>query len=168
MTEEMLAIALRVRPHAVCIVPEKREEITTEGGLDAVRFESTLTPFVKKLQDNGSRVSLFINPDHEQIHASACIGARVIEIHTGHYCHVTGKARQEELLRISEAAMLARALELEVHAGHGLTFDKAGHIAAIPEIVELNIGHFIIGEAVFSGLDAVINKMRTLMNEARV
>jgi pyridoxine 5-phosphate synthase len=167
MTDEMLAIALKTRPHAVCIVPEKREEVTTEGGLDAVRLEKQLQPFVKSLQDNGSRVSLFINPDHEQIHASARIGASVVEIHTGQYCHLTGKARHEELARISESAMLARAVGLEVHAGHGLSFDTVGHIAALPEIVELNIGHFLIGEAVFTGLETAIRTMRATMNAAR-
>jgi len=167
MTDEMLTIALKARPHAVCIVPEKREEVTTEGGLDAVRFEKELTPFVKKLQDKGSRVSLFINNEHEQIHAANRIGARVIEIHTGHYCHLTGKARNEELTKISEAAMLGRALGLEIHAGHGLSFDNVSHIAAIPEIVELNIGHFLIGESVFIGLEKAIKEMRRRMKEAR-
>ena len=167
MTDEMHAIAMHAKPHAVCIVPEKREEITTEGGLDAVRFEKELHPFVQSLQHNDSRVSLFVGPDHEQIHAAARIGARVIEIHTGHYCHVTGKARHEELARISESAMLARALGLEVHAGHGLSFDTVGHIASIPEIVELNIGHFLIGEAIFTGLENAIRTMRTAMNTAR-
>jgi len=167
MTPEMHDIAMRMRPHAVCIVPEKREEVTTEGGLDAVRLEKELTPFVHSLQYNGSRVSLFINPDSEQIKAATRIGAHVIEIHTGKYCDLIGKARHEELARISEAAMLARALGLEVHAGHGLTFDNVAPIAAIGEIVELNIGHFIIGEAVFIGLGNAIRSMRKHMNDAR-
>ena len=167
MTEEMLAIALKIKPHAVCIVPEKREEVTTEGGLDVIRLEQSLIPFVKKLQDNGSRASLFIAPDHEQIHAAKRTGAQVVELHTGQYSHLVGKARNEELGRISEAAMLARALKLEVHAGHGLTFDNVGHIAAIPEIIELNIGHFIIGESVFIGLAETISIMRRHMREAR-
>ena len=168
MTPEMHAIALRTRPHAVCIVPEKREEITTEGGLDAVRLEKELTPFVRTLQDNGSRVSLFIAPNHDQVHVAARTSARVIELHTGQYCHLIGKARHEELAKISEAAMLGRALGLEVHAGHGLSFDTVGAIAAIPEIAELNIGHFLIGEAVFTGLEHAIKTMRKTMNEARI
>lgn len=167
MTNEMLAIALKTKPHAVCIVPEKREEVTTEGGLDAIRFEAELKPFVQKLQANGSRVSLFIDADAGQINAAARIGARVVELHTGRYCHLLGKARQDELARISECAMLGRALGLEIHAGHGLNYDNVGHIAAIPEIVELNIGHFLIGEAIFIGLDAAIKNMRESMNKAR-
>lgn len=167
MTDEMLAIALRIKPHAVCLVPEKREELTTEGGLDAVKLEAKLTPFVKKLQDNGSRVSLFISHNHEQIHAAARTGAKVIELHTGEYAHLVGHAREEERHRLSEGAMLARALGLEVHAGHGLTYDNVKPIAAIPEIVELNIGHFLMGEAMFVGLKEAVTKMRTLMNEAR-
>ena len=168
MTQEMKSIALKTRPHAVCIVPEKREEVTTEGGLDAVRFEKELKPFVASLQHNGSRVSLFVGSDPDQIHAAARTGARVVEIHTGQYCHLIGKARSEELARISEAAMLARGLGLEVHAGHGLSFNTVGHIAAIPEIVELNIGHFQIGEAVFIGLAEAIRVMRSHMNKARM
>ena len=167
MTEEMLAIALKTKPHAVCIVPEKREELTTEGGLDAVRFEEMLTPFVHQLQYNGSRVSLFVDANHLQIHAASRIGARAIEIHTGRYCHMLGKARHEELAMISEAAILARALGLEVHAGHGLTYENVGHIAAIPEIVELNIGHFLMGEAMFVGLAEAIREMRKRMDGAR-
>jgi len=167
MTGEMLKIALRIKPHAVCIVPEKREELTTEGGLDAVRLEKELKPFVQKLQDNGSRVSLFINPDHEQIHAAHRTGASAIEIHTGRYCHLLGRQREAERHAISEAAMLAHALGLEVHAGHGLNYDNVASIAAIPEIAELNIGHFLIGEAVFAGLAEVIQKMRRLMHESR-
>ena len=167
MTDEMLAIALKTKPHAVCIVPEKREELTTEGGLDAVRFEETLTPFVKKLQDNGSRVSLFIDPNPLQIHAAQRIGARAVELHTGKYCHLLGKARHEELALISESAILGRALGLEIHAGHGLNYENVGHIAAIPEIVELNIGHFLMGEALFVGLVEAIRKMREAMGKAR-
>jgi len=167
MTEEMLAIALKVKPHAVCLVPEKRAELTTEGGLDALRLEKELKPFVHKLQQNGSRVSLFINPDHEQVHAAQRIGARAIEIHTGKYCHLLGKEREQERHLISEAAMLAHGLGMEVHAGHGLGYDNVASIAAIPEIVELNIGHFLIGEAVFVGLKDAIQRMRTIMNDAR-
>jgi len=167
MTDDMLAIALRVLPNAVCIVPEKREELTTEGGLDAMALEKPLTPFVARLQDAGIRVSLFIAPDHDQIKAAHRIGAKAIEIHTGRYCHLLGKGRHAERSHISDAAMLARALELEVHAGHGLSYDNVGPIAAIPEIIELNIGHFLIGEAVFSGLGDAIHTMRRLMDEAR-
>ena len=167
MTDEMLAIALKARPHAVCIVPEKREEVTTEGGLDAVRYEKVLKPFVEKLQHNGSRVSLFIDANPEQIHAAQRIGARVIEIHTGRYCHLLGKARHDELALISESAMLGRALGLEIHAGHGLSYENVGPVAAIPEIVELNIGHFLIGEAIFTGLDEAIGAMRAAMDKAR-
>ncbi len=167
MTDEMLAIALKTKPHAVCLVPEKRAELTTEGGLDALRLEKELKPFVHKLQYNGSRVSLFINPDHAQVHATHRIGARAIEIHTGKYCHLLGKEREQERHLISEAAMLAQGLGMEVHAGHGLNYDNVGPVAAIAEIVELNIGHFLIGEAVFIGLKEAIEKMRGIMNEAR-
>lgn len=167
MTDEMLAIALKVKPHAVCLVPEKREELTTEGGLDALKLEKQLTPYVKKLQDNGSRVSLFIAPDNDQIHAARRIGAKVIEIHTGRYCHLLGKAREAEFERISEAAMLAHGLGLEVHAGHGLDYDNVSPIAGLPEIVELNIGHFLMGEAMFVGLKEAIIQMKTLLRGAR-
>lgn len=167
MTREMLAIALKIKPHAVCIVPEKREELTTEGGLDAAKLEHELTPFVKKLQDNGSRVSLFVAPDYTQIHAASRIGAKVVELHTGTYCHMLGKARHEELARISEAAMLAHGAGLEVYAGHGLNYENVGTIAKIPEIAELNIGHFLIGESIFMGLPTAIKKMRQIIDEAR-
>jgi pyridoxine 5-phosphate synthase len=167
MTDEMLAIALKVKPHAVCLVPEKRAELTTEGGLDALRMEKELKPFVRKLQDNGSRVSLFIAPDAAQVDAAKRIGARAVELHTGHYCHLLGKGREEERHRLSEAAMLAQARGMEVHAGHGLNYENVTSIAAIPEIVELNIGHFLIGEAVFVGLRESIEKMRRLMLQAR-
>ena len=167
MTEEMLAIALKLKPHAVCIVPEKREEITTEGGLDAVRFEAALTPFVHKLQLNGSRVSLFIDPDLEQVEAARRTRARAVELHTGRYCHLSGTKQDKELVRLSDAAILAHSLGLEVHAGHGLNYENVAPVAAIPEIVELNIGHFLIGEAVFVGLKEAIEKMRRLMDEAR-
>lgn len=165
MTDEMLAIALRVKPHAVCIVPEKREELTTEGGLDAVKLEQKLIPFVKRLQDNGSRVSLFIAPDSTQVHAAARIGARVVELHTGEYAE--NKTPASDIPHLSAAASLASQLGLEVHAGHGLTFDNVGPVAAIPEIVELNIGHFLIGESVFVGLEHAIKTMRDRMREAR-
>lgn len=175
MTDEMLAIALKVKPHAVCLVPEKRAELTTEGGLDAARMEKQLTPFVKKLQDNGSRVSLFIDPVTAQVEAAKRIGARAIELHTGAYARLTedGGRRAEEknpssvIRDLSSAAHLAQQLGLEVHAGHGLNYDNVGAIAAIPEIVELNIGHFLMGEAVFVGLEESIRKMRTIMDKSR-
>ena len=167
MTDEMLAIALKVGPGAVCIVPEKREELTTEGGLDAKKLEKKLKPFVKKLQDDGCRVSLFIAPDAEQVRAAQRIGARAIELHTGHYCHLIGKAREKERAAISEAAILGTALKMEVHAGHGLGYDNVPPIAAIPEIIELNIGHFLMGEAMFVGLEESIRKMRRIMDAAR-
>jgi len=167
MTDEMLAIALKTKPHAVCLVPEKREEITTEGGLDVVKLEKRLIPYVKKLQDNGSRVSLFIAPDPEQVHAAKRTGARVIEIHTGQYCHLLGKAREAEFMRISEASLLAHGLGMEVHAGHGLNYDNVSPIAALPEITELNIGHFLMGEAMFVGMKDAIQYMRRLLRDAR-
>lgn len=166
-TEEMLAIALKIKPYAVCLVPEKREELTTEGGLDAAALEKSLTPYVKQLSVGGIQVSLFVGPDHDQIHASQRIGAQAVEIHTGTYCHLLGKARTEELQRISEASMLARGLGLTVHAGHGLNYDNVTAIAAIPEISELNIGHFLMGEAMFVGMKESIRRMREIMDGAR-
>ena len=170
-TEEMRAIALRLRPHAVCLVPEKREERTTEGGLDILRDAARLRDFVAPLAAAGSRVSMFIAADRGQIEAARRIGAPVIELHTGAYCdaHVAGDgpARDAELARIVEMAAFARGLGLEVHAGHGLTYDSVGPIAAIPEIAELNIGHFLIGEAIFVGLEASILRMRAAMDAAR-
>lgn len=168
MTEEMLAIALRVRPHAVCLVPEKRQEVTTEGGLDVVKLESRLTPFVKKLQDNGSRASLFVAPDMAQLEAAARTGARVVELHTGTYAgHAAAGNSAAELEHLKTAAARAHALGLEVHAGHGLTFANVGPVAALPQVVELNIGHFLMGEAMFVGLGAAIRTMRSSMDEAR-
>jgi pyridoxine 5-phosphate synthase len=170
-TEEMLAIALRHVPHACCLVPEKREERTTEGGLDVVRAENQLRPRVEALKGAGIRVSLFIEPDAKAIEASARLGAQVVELHTGAYCEraladdAAGVAR--ELARIEQAARAAAAAGLEVHAGHGLTYNTVGAVARIGEIVELNIGHFLIGEAIFSGLGAAIGRMRELMDEAR-
>ncbi len=166
-TEEMLAIALRARPHAVCIVPEKREERTTEGGLDAAGLHNHLAPMVEKLRENGSRVSLFIEPDARQIDAALRLGAPVVELHTGRYCELEEDAREIELKRIADAAALAVKAGLEPHAGHGLTFDNVIPIAAIPQIMELNIGHFLIGEAIFDGLAPVIRHMRALMDAAR-
>ncbi len=170
-TEEMLEIALRHLPHASCIVPEKREERTTEGGLDVAGSHNTLTPFVRRLAEAGIRVSLFIEPDPRQVAAAAKAGAHVIEIHTGRYCEFDldgdTAGRQAELKRIAAAAQQAVGLGLEVHAGHGLTFDTVGDVAVIPEIVELNIGHFLIGEAIFGGLHSAVQRMRALMDNAR-
>ncbi|MFS2110117.1 pyridoxine 5'-phosphate synthase [Sphingomonas sp. Sphisp140] len=166
-TQEMLAIALRHRPHAVCIVPEKREERTTEGGLDVAGHFDHLAPMVAKLRDNGSRVSLFIEPDERQIDAALRLGAPVVEFHTGRYCELAETDRAAELRRIADAAALAAKEGIEPHAGHGLTFDNVIPIAAISQIMELNIGHFLIGEAIFDGLAPVIRHMRALMDEAR-
>lgn len=157
-TDEMLAIALKVRPHAVCLVPEKREELTTEGGLDIISLEQTLTPYIHKLQENGSRVSLFINANIQQIDAAKRTGARAIELHTGSYAE-----NFAELEKIQKAAAYAHSLGLEVHAGHGLNYDNVSEIAKIQEIIELNIGHFLIGEAVFIGLKEAITKMRNII-----
>jgi pyridoxine 5-phosphate synthase len=171
-TDEMLAIALRHRPHAACIVPERREERTTEGGLDAAGGINHLKRFVDSLTDAGSRVSLFIEPDPAQLEAAAKLGAPVVELHTGAYCEAyiedpEGERTRHGLERIRKAAALADQLGLECHAGHGLTFDTVGSVAVIPTIAELNIGHFLIGEAIFSGLDSAIRRMRALMNKAR-
>jgi len=166
-TQEMLAIALRHRPHAVCIVPEKREERTTEGGLDVAGHFEHLAPMVAQLRENGSRVSLFIEPDERQIDAALRLGAPVVEFHTGRYCELAEGDRAAELRRIADAAALAAKEGIEPHAGHGLTFDNVIPIAAIPQIMELNIGHFLIGEAIFDGLAPVIRHMRALMDEAR-
>jgi len=167
-TDEMVSIALRHRPHAACIVPEKREERTTEGGLDAKGQLDHLKPIVAKLSDAGMRVSLFIEADPAQLEAAKELGAPVIELHTGAYCDETGGARDRELNRIIKAAAYADELGLECHAGHGLTFNTVKPIAEIPNIVELNIGHFLIGEAIFCGLAEAMEKMRSLMNEARL
>lgn len=166
-TDEMLAIALKHRPHAACIVPEKREERTTEGGLDAAGHLDTLMPIVGQLNDAGIRVSLFIEADAAQIEAAIRLGAPVVEFHTGAYAHLTGEARAVELRKIADAAALAAKNGIEPHAGHGLTFDNVAPIAAIPQVAELNIGHFLIGEAIFEGLVPVVKRMRALMDEAR-
>jgi pyridoxine 5-phosphate synthase len=166
-TEEMLEIALRHRPHAACIVPEKREERTTEGGLDAAGQDNHLHPFVARLSDAGIRVSLFIEPDPRQVEAAIRLRAPVVEFHTGRYAHLEGEARAAELRRIADAAALAAKNGIEPHAGHGLTFDNVQPVAAIPQIRELNIGHFLIGEAIFNGLDASVRRMRALMDQAR-
>ncbi len=166
-TEEMLAIALKHRPHAACIVPEKRLEVTTEGGLDAAGGRPQLQPYVDAVTQAGIRASLFIDPDPRQLEAAAALGAPVVELHTGTYCHAGGAERKAELKRLAAAAALAESLGLECHAGHGLTYDTVGPVAAIPTIAELNIGHFLISEAIFSGLESAIRRMRACMDEAR-
>ncbi len=166
-TDEMLGIALRHKPHAACIVPEKRQERTTEGGLDAAGGKDHLAPFVKALGEAGIRVSLFIEPEPAQLEAALELGAPVIELHTGRYCDSQGSERDHQFNRLTSAARLAEDLGLECHAGHGLTFDSVGPIAAIPSVRELNIGHFLIGEAIFGGLDSAIKRMRALMDKAR-
>lgn len=170
-TEEMLAIALKHKPNACCIVPEKRQEVTTEGGLDVLAHHNHLPKIIDPLKQAGIRVSLFIDADAHQIEASSALGADIIELHTGTYCnaHHDGDSAlfEAELARLKKAAALAYAAGLEVHAGHGLCFETVAPIAAMPEIVELNIGHFLIGEAIFVGLDGAIGEMRRLMLEAR-
>jgi len=166
-TDEMLDIALRHKPHAACIVPEKREELTTEGGLDAVGGHNHLKSYVKQLTDAGIRVSLFIDPDPAQLDAAAALGAPVVELHTGAYCEARQVARERELERIMAAAAHAGKVGLECHAGHGLDFETVSPVAAIPNIVELNIGHFLVGEAIFGGLESAIKRMRAQMDRAR-
>jgi pyridoxine 5-phosphate synthase len=166
-TEEMLEIALRHKPHAACIVPERREERTTEGGLDAAGQFDHLRPTVDRLRDAGIRVSLFIEPSERQVEAALRLGAPVVEFHTGRYAHVEGDERSPDLKRIADCAALAVKNGIEPHAGHGLTFDNVIPVAAIPQIAELNIGHFLVGEAIFTGLDASVRRMRELMDEAR-
>lgn len=170
-TEEMQRIALMIRPHACCLVPERREEVTTEGGLDVASDIVRLIGYVAPLRKAGIRVSLFIGHDPRQIEAAAQIGAAVVELHTGRYCdlHAEGRfdERDRELAALRAGAAYAQSHGLEVHAGHGLTYDTVGPIAAIPEIRELNIGHFLIGEALFVGLERSVRRMRTLMDEAR-
>ena len=167
-TPEMLAIALKHRPHAACIVPERRAERTTEGGLDAAGMLSVLGPMCAALAAAGVRVSLFVEPDARQIEAALALGAPVIELHTGAYAgHIPGGARARELTRLTRAAADAAARGLEVHAGHGLTFENVAPVAAIPEVAELNIGHFLIGEAIFTGLEAAVHAMRSAMDAAR-
>jgi pyridoxine 5-phosphate synthase len=166
-TGEMLAIALKHRPHAACIVPERREEVTTEGGLDAAGQHDHLKPLIAKLGDAGIRVSLFIEPDPRQIEAAISLGVPVVEFHTGRYAHSEGDGSSTELRRVADAAALAAKNGIEPHAGHGLTFDNVMPIAAIPQIAELNIGHFLIGEAIFDGLAPVVRRMRQMMDEAR-
>ena len=171
-TEEMLDIALAHKPHAACIVPEKREERTTEGGLDAAGLHNTLTPIVWKLKDNGIRVSLFIEADERQLDAAQRLGVPVVEFHTGEYAHagLDGDAERErsELERIAKMSAAARSVGIEPHAGHGLTYENVKPIAAIPELAELNIGHYLVGEAVFVGLEEAVRRMRMLMDESRI
>jgi pyridoxine 5-phosphate synthase len=166
-TEEMLAIALAHKPHAACIVPEKREERTTEGGLDAAGQHNKLAPIVSRLADQGIRVSLFIEADERQLEAAIRLRAPVVEFHTGEYAHAEGEARARELRRIADMAALAARNGIEPHAGHGLTFDNVQPIAAIPQLAELNIGHYLVGEAVFVGLAEAVRQMRELMDSAR-
>ncbi|MGE0023531.1 MAG: pyridoxine 5'-phosphate synthase [Hyphomicrobium sp.] len=170
-TPEMVAIALRHVPNACCLVPERREERTTEGGLDVVGQKAALVPVVAELKQAGIRVSLFIEPDQRAIEAAAALGADIVELHTGAYCDraaeddARGTAAEAE--RLEKGARAAVALGLEVHAGHGLTFNTVAALARMPEVVELNIGHFLIGEAIFGGLHAAVRRMRALMDEAR-
>ena len=166
-TEPMLEIALRHKPHAACLVPERRNELTTEGGLDAAGAVERLAPVVARLGAAGIRVSLFIDPESRQLKAAKQLGAPVVELHTGAYCDAAGAARERELQRLTAAAAMAESIGLECHAGHGLGFDTVGPIAAIRTIVELNIGHFLVGEAIFSGLDSAVKRMRAAMDKAR-
>ena len=166
-TDEMLGVALRHRPHAACIVPERREERTTEGGLDAAGGHNHLARFVAELRNAQVRVSLFIEPDPRQVEAALRLGAPVVELHTGAYAHAEGAARAAELRRLEDAAALAVKNGIEPHAGHGLSFDNVVAVAAIPQLKELNIGHFLVGEAIFTGLADSVARMRALMNEAR-
>jgi pyridoxine 5-phosphate synthase len=170
-TPEMLAIALAAHPHAACLVPERREERTTEGGLDVARGHNEVAPYVRRLLDARVRVSLFIDPHPVQIAVAAALGAPVVELHTGRYCEaVVAQDRERaevELMALRDAAAAAAAAGIEVHAGHGIDFQSVGPIAAIPEVAELNIGHFLVGEAIFTGLDAAVRRMKGLMAEAR-
>ncbi len=170
-TDEMCKIALKAIPHACMFVPERRQELTTEGGLDVTQHQKQLIPFIAKLKDKGIRVSLFVDPDEVQIRAASHIDADIVELHTGTYCEAalngTDAALACELDRLKRNAELASKLGLEVHAGHGLTFDTVGAVAAFPQIVELNIGHFLVGEAIFSGLHSAIQRMRALIDNAR-
>jgi pyridoxine 5-phosphate synthase len=170
-TDEMLAIALAAKPHAVCLVPERREERTTEGGLDVARHHNHVAPFVRRLSAAGIRVSLFIEPDPIQIAVAEAMRAPVVELHTGAYCEAVAEGRAEpaahHFARLERAVTEGARRGLEMHAGHGITFDSVAPIAALPELKELNIGHFLIGEAIFIGLEAAIVRMRTLMDQAR-
>lgn len=164
-TEEMLKIALKTKPNAVCIVPEKRQEVTTEGGLDLIKNKKNLSEMIKKIRQKKIRVSLFIDANEQQIHVAKEIGADIVELHTGEFCHTSGKKRQIELAKIKKCAALCEKLGLECHAGHGLNYETAKIIAKIPQIIELNIGHFLIGEAVFEGLGKSIKKMKKIISK---
>lgn len=165
VTQEMLEIGLRHRPHAACLVPERREEVTTEGGLAVAGFESRIEPVVSALSQAGVRVSLFIEPSIVQVEAASAVGAQVVEIHTGRFCHLTDAVeREREFERIAAASAKADSLGLEVHAGHGLDYETAPLLLRVPEVRELNIGHFLIGESIFIGLDAAIRRMRAAMD----
>jgi pyridoxine 5-phosphate synthase len=166
-TDEMVEIALRHAPHAACIVPERREERTTEGGLDAAGQHNRLAPIIQRLTDAGIRVSLFIAPEMRQLDAAIRLGAPVVEFHTGEYAHATGEARAVELKKLADMSALAVRNGIEPHAGHGLTFDNVQAVAAIPQLAELNIGHYLIGEAIFTGLEGAVRRMRDLMDAAR-
>lgn len=170
-TDEMLAIALAYKPHAACLVPERREERTTEGGLDVARLHDQVEPFVRKLRDGGSRVSLFIEPSKVQIAVAEAMGAPVVELHTGKYVELVfagdKRGADDELKRLEEAAAYGHERGIEIHVGHGLTYDTVHAVAAIPEVRELNIGHFIMGEALFVGLDAAVKRMRREIDIAR-
>jgi len=166
-TDEMLDIALRAKPHAACIVPEKREERTTEGGIDAAGQHNRLAPLVRQLSAARIRVSMFVEPDKSQLDAAKALGAPVVELHTGAYCDASGAEQARLLQKLRDGAAYGASLGLEIHAGHGLTYDNVRPIAAIPQIRELNIGHFLIGEAIFIGLENSIGRMRALMDEAR-
>jgi pyridoxine 5-phosphate synthase len=169
-TPEMEAIALAHRPHAACLVPERREEVTTEGGLDVAGSHNRIAPVVASLKEAGIRVSLFVEPEPAQIEAAVRVGAQVVELHTGAWCLAVREHAPRAvplLARLRELASLAAGLGLEVHAGHGIDYETVGPIAAIPEVIELNIGHFLVGEAIFAGLDPAIRRMRALMDKAR-
>jgi pyridoxine 5-phosphate synthase len=170
-TDEMLEIALRARPHAACLVPERREERTTEGGLDVARLHNVVAPIVRRLSASGARVSLFIEPDPVQVAVAEALGAPVVELHTGAFCEAValgdGAKAEATLSALRRAAEMGARRGLEIHAGHGITYDSVTPVAAIAEIRELNIGHFLVGEAIFIGLDAAVRKMRGLMDEAR-
>ena len=167
-TDEMVRIALAVRPHACCIVPEKRAERTTEGGLDVIAGHGAVRSAAERLTAAGIRVSLFVEPDPRVLDRSLALGANVVELHTGRYCDLEGAARASELQRLRMAARHAAEIGLECHAGHGLSFDTVGPVAALPQVVELNIGHFLVGEAAFIGLEAAVRRMRHLMDAARM
>jgi len=167
-TDEMVQVAVKYRPHATCIVPEKREELTTEGGLDVLGARERLEAVIPMLSGAGCRVSLFIDPDERQLDAAKSVGAQVVELHTGAYCEVQGADRADELQRLQKGAAYAQQIGLECHAGHGLGFETVSAVAEIPEVIELNIGHFLIGEAIFLGIEDAIRRMRDLMGKARV